>query len=149
MITGDIKNRIDGIWDTFWTGGITNSITILEQMTYLFFMKMLDDAQVKKEAAANMLGGTVKDPVFKEGFWHNPETDKDVPYTNLRWRTFVDFEAERMFSTISKDAFAFIKNLNEGKESAYSRFMENATFLIPNPRTLTKIVIRPCCASEP
>lgn len=140
MITGDIKNRIDGIWDTFWTGGITNSITILEQMTYLFFMKMLDDAQVKKEAAANMLGGTVKDPVFKEGFWHNPETDKDVPYTNLRWRTFVDFEAERMFSTISKDAFAFIKNLNEGKESAYSRFMENATFLIPNPRTLTKIV---------
>ena len=140
MITGDIKNRIDGIWDTFWTGGITNSITILEQMTYLFFMKMLDDAQVKKEAAANMLGGTVKDPVFKEGFWHNPETDKDVPYANLRWSTFVDFEAERMFSTISKDAFAFIKNLNEGKESAYSRFMENATFLIPNPRTLTKIV---------
>lgn len=140
MITGDIKNRIDGIWDTFWTGGITNSITILEQMTYLFFMKMLDDAQVKKEAAANMLGGTVKDPVFKEGFWHNPETDKDVPYANLRWRTFVDFEAERMFSTISKDAFVFIKNLNEGKESAYSRFMENATFLIPNPRTLTKIV---------
>ena len=140
MITGEIKNRIDGIWDTFWTGGITNSITILEQMTYLFFMKMLDDTQVKKEAAANMLGGMVKDPIFKEGFWHNPETDKDVPYANLRWRTFVDFEAERMFGTISKDAFVFIKNLNEGKESAYSRFMENATFLIPNPRTLTKIV---------
>ena len=140
MITGEIKNRIDGIWDTFWTGGITNSITILEQMTYLFFMKMLDDAQVKKEAAANMLGGTIKDPVFKDGFWHNPDTDKDVPYSNLRWRTFVNFEAEKMFQTISKDAFVFIKNLNEGKESAYSRFMENATFLIPNPRTLTKIV---------
>ncbi len=140
MITGEIKNRIDGIWDTFWTGGITNSITILEQMTYLFFMKMLDDAQVKKEAAANMLGGTIKDPVFKDGFWHNPDTDKDVPYSNLRWRTFVNFEAEKMFQTISKDAFVFIKNLNEGKESAYSRFMENATFLIPNPRTLVKIV---------
>lgn len=140
MITGDIKNRIDSIWDTFWTGGITNSITILEQMTYLFFMKMLDDAQVKKEAAANMLGGSVKDPVFKDGNWHNPDTDKDVPYTNLRWRTFVNFEAEKMFHTISKDAFVFIKNLNEGKESAYSRFMENATFLIPNPRTLVRIV---------
>ena len=140
MITGEIKNRIDGIWDTFWTGGITNSITILEQMTYLFFMKMLDDAQVKKEAAANMLGGTIKDPVFKDGFWHNPDTDKDVPYSNLRWRTFVNFEAEKMFQTISKDAFVFIKNLNAGKESAYSRFMENATFLIPNPRTLIKIV---------
>jgi type I restriction enzyme M protein len=140
MITGEIKNRIDSIWDTFWTGGITNSITILEQMTYLFFMKMLDDAQVKKEAAANLLGGTITNPVFKDGAWHNPDTDRDVPYSNLRWHNFVNFEAERMFQTISKDAFIFIKNLNEGKESAYSRFMENATFLIPNPRTLVKIV---------
>ena len=140
MVTGEIKNRIDSIWDTFWTGGITNSITILEQMTYLFFMKMLDDAQIKKEAAANLLGGTITNPVFKDGAWHNPDTDRDVPYSNLRWHNFVNFEAERMFQTISNDAFIFIKNLNEGKESAYSRFMENATFLIPNPRTLVKIV---------
>lgn len=67
MITGEIKNRIDGIWNTFWTGGITNPITVLEQMTYLFFMKMIDDAQIKKEATANMLGGTITDPVFKKG----------------------------------------------------------------------------------
>ncbi len=140
MITGEIKNRIDGIWNTFWTGGITNPITVLEQMTYLFFMKMIDDAQIKKEAAANMLGGTITDPVFKKGNWHNPDTERDVPYNNLRWRTFVNFEAEKMYNTISKDVFIFIKNLNEGKESAYSRFMENATFLIPNPRTLVKIV---------
>ncbi len=140
MITGDIKNRIDSIWDTFWTGGITNSITILEQMTYLFFMKMLDDSQVKREAAANLLGGTINDPVFKAGAWHNPDSDRDVPYNNLRWHNFVNFEAEKMYQTISKDAFVFIKSLNEGKESAYSRFMESATFLIPNPRTLVKIV---------
>ena len=55
MITGEIKNRIDQIWDTFWTGGITNSLTILEQMTYLFFMKMLDEAQTDREAAAGVL----------------------------------------------------------------------------------------------
>ena len=140
MITGKVKSQIDSIWDTFWTGGITNSITILEQMTYLFFMKMLDDAQIKKEAAANLLGGTISNPVFKEGMWHNPDSDRDVPYSNLRWHNFVNFEAERMFQTISKDAFIFIKTLNEGRESAYSRFMENATFLIPNPRTLVKIV---------
>lgn len=140
MITGDIKNRIDSIWDTFWTGGITNSITILEQMTYLFFMKMLDDSQMKREAAANLLGGTINDPVFKAGAWHNPDSDRDVPYNNLRWHNFVNFEAEKMYQTISKDAFIFIKSLNEGKESAYSRFMESATFLIPNPRTLVKIV---------
>ena len=140
MITGKVKSQIDSIWDTFWTGGITNSITILEQMTYLFFMKMLDDAQIKKEAAANLLGGTISNPVFKEGMWHNPDSDRDVPYSNLRWHNFVNFEAERMYQTISKDTFIFIKTLNEGKESAYSRFMENATFLIPNPRTLVKIV---------
>jgi len=76
MITGEIKNRIDSIWDTFWTGGITNSLTVLEQMTYLFFMKMLDDAQMKKEANAALLGASIADPVFKEGNWHNPETDR-------------------------------------------------------------------------
>lgn len=64
MITGQIKNQIDQIWDTFWTGGITNSITLLEQMTYLFFMKMLDDAQSNKESIANAIGETVSEPTF-------------------------------------------------------------------------------------
>lgn len=140
MITGDIKNRVDKIWDAFWTGGVTNSITVLEQMTYLFFMKMLDDAQVKKEANASMFGAAIKDPTFKEGNWHNPDTGNDIPYKNLRWRTFINFEADKMFNTIRNDVFSFIKNLNSGKESAYSRFMENATFIIPNARTLVKIV---------
>lgn len=140
MITGEIKNRIDSIWDVFWTGGITNSITILEQMTYLFFMKMLDDAQRTKEANANAFGVAVKDPTFKEGMWHNPETDKDVPYKSLRWSTFKNMESEAMYKLISKDVFVFIKNLNDGKESAYSKFMQNATFLIQSPRSLVKII---------
>lgn len=140
MITGEIKNRIDTIWDAFWTGGITNSITILEQMTYLFFMKMLDDAQKTKEANASIMGVAVKEPTFGEGMWHNPETDRDVPYNTLRWSVFKNKEAEEMYRIISRDAFVFIKNLNTGKESAYSRFMANATFLIQNPRTLVKIV---------
>ena len=140
MITGEIKNRIDSIWDVFWTGGITNSISVLEQMTYLFFMKMLDDAQRTKEANANAMGVKVKEPTFKEGLWHNPETDKDVAYNDLRWSVFKNMEAEKMFRIVSKDVFVFIKNLNEGKESAYSKFMANATFLIQSPRTLVKIV---------
>ena len=140
MITGEIKNRIDKIWDAFWTGGITNSLTVLEQMTYLFFMKMLDDAQVKKEASAAVLGIELEEPTFKSGNWHNPDTDRVVPYADLRWRTFINFEPERMFNTIRNDVFPFIKNLNEGKESAYSRFMENAVFLVQSPRTLVKIV---------
>ena len=140
MITGEIKNQIDSIWDTFWTGGITNSITILEQMTYLFFMKMLDDAQKIKEANANAFGVAVKDPVFKEGNWHNPDTDRDVPYETLRWSYFKNRSGEEMFQIVSRDAFSFIKNLNSGKESAYSKFMKNAGFLIQSPRNLMKII---------
>lgn len=141
MITGEIKYRIDQIWDTFWTGGITNSMTILEQMTYLFFMKMLDDAQDKKEANANALGITPDDLLFKEeGYWHNPETDKDVPYSTLRWKNFRHEEPSKMFSVVRNDVFVFIKNLGEGKQSAYSRFMKSAVFMIQNPRTLVKVV---------
>ena len=88
MITGEIKNKIDSIWDAFWTGGITNPMNVLEQMTYLFFMKMLDDAQKTKEANASIMGVAVKDPTFKEGMWHNPDTDKDVPFETLRWSVF-------------------------------------------------------------
>ena len=72
--------------------------------------------------------------------WHNPETDKDVPYKSLRWSTFKNMEAEAMYKLISKDVFVFIKNLNDGKESAYSKFMQNATFLIQSPRSLVKII---------
>ena len=141
MITGEIKNRIDQIWDTFWTGGITNSMTILEQMTYLFFMKMLDDAQDKKEANARALGIEPDDLIFKKsGSWHNPETDRDIPYADLRWQNFRHEEPAKMFATVRNDVFVFIKNLGEGKQSAYSRYMQSAVFMIQNPRTLVKVV---------
>ena len=140
MITGEIKNQIDAIWDVFHSSGITTPMSVLEQMTYLFFMKMLDDAQIKKESEANILGVKVPNPTFKEGMWHNPETDKDVPYDSLRWSVFSNMAPTAMFNTIRNDAFVFIKNLSDGKSSAYSRFMRDAVFLIQNPRTLTKIV---------
>jgi len=140
MITGEIKNKIDSIWDTFWTGGITNSLTILEQMTYLFFMKMLDDAQLKKEASASILGVALTDAVFGEGNWHNPETDKDVAYESLRWHVLKNMEATSMFNTVRMDVFPFIKNLSTGKESAYSRYMGSAVFMLQDARTLMKVV---------
>ena len=90
MITGKIKNQVDAIWMSFWTGGITNSIDVLEQMTYLFFMKMVDDAQLSQEAKAAMMGmGDVElpDAVFKKGLWHNPDTGKDVR-PDVQHRTF-------------------------------------------------------------
>ena len=135
MITGEIKNRIDQIWDTFWTGGITNSMTILEQMTYLFFMKMLDDAQDVRERNARELGIEPDDLVFKKGqLWHNPETDRDVPYEDLRWRNFRHEDPAKMFSIVRNDVFVFIKNLGEGKQSAYSRYMQSAVFTLETIR---------------
>lgn len=140
MITGEIRNKIDAIWDTFWTSGITNSMTVLEQMTYLFFIKILDDAQLKQEATALAFDSTIENPTFPEGDWVNPQTEESVPYQNLRWSTFKNFDAQLMLKTVRDDVFVFIKNLNSGKNSSYSTYMKDAIFLIPNERTLTKLI---------
>ena len=143
MITGQIKNQIDQIWDAFWgkQSGITNPITVLEQMTYLFFMKLLDDAERQREKISQELDlGELDNPTFPLGSWHNPETDEDVPGQSLRWHNFKQLEPDIMFRTIQRDVFPFIKHLNSGDDSAYSRFMGNANFLIASPRALVKIV---------
>ncbi|WP_370578793.1 N-6 DNA methylase [Snodgrassella alvi] len=141
MITGDHKSQIDSIWDTFWSAGLTSSIAVLEQMTYLFFIKMLDDSQLKREANALALGGTIQAPIFKDGeSWQNPETEQTLPYEDLRWHKFKNFNATNMFNIVRNDVFVFIKTLSTGKDSAFSRYMANAIFMIPNERTLSKIV---------
>lgn len=142
MITGQIKNQIDQIWNTFWeSAGITNPMSVLEQMTYLFFMKLLDDAERQREKISQELDlGELDNPTFPLGSWHNPETDEDVPGQSLRWHNFKQLDPDTMFRTIQRDVFPFIKHLNSGDDSAYSRFMGNANFLIASPRALVKIV---------
>lgn len=142
MITGQIKNQIDQIWNTFWeSAGITNPMTVLEQMTYLFFIKMLDDAQMQREALSNAIGmDYASDDTFAYGSWHNPDTGEDVPVDTLRWHVFKHYDPEKMYRTIQRDVFPYIKTLNRGEDSAYSRFMGNANFLIASPRALVKIV---------
>ncbi len=142
MITGQIKNQIDQIWNTFWeSAGITNPMTVLEQMTYLFFIKMLDDAQIQREALDAQLDMPhASDDTFAYGTWHNPETGEDVPMENLRWHVFKHLEPEEMYRTIQRDVFPYIKTLNRGEDSAYSRFVGDANFLIATPRALVKIV---------
>lgn len=146
MITGDIKNKIDQIWDTFFVAGITNPITVLEQMTYIFFMKMLDDKQLQEEENARDWDCEVENPTFLNGqLWVNPEAVSDeeragVPYENLRWHVFKNFGADNMFKVVRQSVFEFIKHIGTGEESAYSRYMKSAIFLIPNARTLAKVV---------
>lgn len=140
MITGEIKLQIDRIWDVFWTSGMTNPMNILEQMTYLFFMKMLDDKQRQEEANAALWGNQLQDPVFAQGNWHNPETERDVPYKELRWSEFKNTGSENMFRMVKDNVFVFIKSIGSQGGNAYSRFMKDANFLIPNARTLQRLV---------
>ena len=141
MITGEIKNKIDQIWDTFFVAGVTNPITVLEQMTYIFFMKMLDDKQLQEEDNARDWGQQIKNPTFIEGqTWTNPETGLEVPYEQMRWSVFRHTGPENMFNMVRQNVFEFIKHIGTGEESAYSRYMKTAIFLIPNARTLTKVV---------
>lgn len=141
MITGELKNKVDTIWDTIWTGGITSPITVLEQITYLLFMKLLDDNQLKAEANASILGVPLKNKVFQDGICvisENPHVETD--YKNLRWNVFHNFEPGEMLTNIQNHVFPFIKTIGEGKDTAFSRYMKDTVFLIPTAKVLAKVV---------
>ena len=127
MITGELRSKVDKIWDTFWTGGITNPLEVIEQFTYLLFIKGLDDKEIVKENDALLLGIDF-DRTFPE--------DKQ----NLRWSKFKNFEAETMYDVVANEVFPFIKSLHTNKDSAYAKYMGDAIFKIPTPLMLTKIV---------
>jgi len=141
MITGELKNKVDLIWDTIWTGGVTNPITVLEQITYLMFMKLLDDNQLKREASASALGVTLKNKVFKDGICvisENPHIETE--FSNLRWNVFHNFEPTAMFENVQNYVFPFIKQIGDGKDTAFSKYMKDTVFLIPTPKVLAKVV---------
>ena len=136
-----MKSKVDSIWDTIWTGGITSPVTVLEQITYLMFMKLLDDNQLKAEANANILGVPLKNKVFKEGICvisENPHVETD--YKNLRWNVFHNFEPGEMLTNMQQYVFPFIKTIGEGKDTAFSRYMKDTVFLIPTAKVLAKVV---------
>lgn len=127
MITGELRSKVDKIWETFWTGGITNPLEVIEQFTYLLFIKGLDDKEIVKENDALLLGIDF-DRTFPE--------DKQ----NLRWSKFKNFEAETMYDVVANEVFPFIKSLHTNKDSAYAKYMGDAIFKIPTPLMLSKIV---------
>lgn len=127
MITGELRSKIDKIWETFWTGGITNPLEVIEQFTYLLFIKGLDDKEIIKENDALLLGIDF-DRTFPE--------DKQ----NLRWSKFKNFEAETMYDVVANEVFPFIKSLHTNKDSAYAKYMGDAIFKIPTPLMLSKII---------
>ena len=145
MITGDIKNKVDRLWDTFWEkSNIRTPVEVVSHLSYLFFMKMLDDAQTKEEATAGLFGGKLKDPTCPDGLWTHPDSTDErpikVPYNALRWKVFKEMSAENMFDMVRNNVFPFIKEMGHGKETAYTRFMKDAIFLINKPRVLESLV---------
>ena len=142
MITGELKSKIDRIWDTLWTGGITSPSSALEQITYLMFMKLLDDNEIKKEGNAAALGLVYKSKIFKDGeFCPDDSGSLSIPYSELRWNVFHNYEPGIMFDVVRNYVFAFIKTVNgAGKDTAFSKFMSDAVFMIPTAKVLAVCV---------
>ena len=136
MVTGELKSKIDGLWEIFWTGGLTNPLDVIEQMTYLMFIRDLDDADNLHAKEAAMLGLPYKS-IFSEEVQIG---DRTIDGSQLKWSVFHDFPAAKMYSTMQEWVFPFIKELHGDKESAYSKYMGDAIFKVPTPLMLDKIV---------
>ena len=127
MITGEIKNKVDKIWEVFWTGGITNPLSVIEQITYLLFIRGLDDLETRREKESVVLGLDFE-RVFPE----------EKQY--MRWSRLRNFDADKMYKIVAEEVFPFIKTLHGDKDSAYAQYMADAIFMIPTPQLLEKIV---------
>ncbi|MEN8134459.1 MAG: class I SAM-dependent DNA methyltransferase [Thermodesulfobacteriota bacterium] len=133
MITGELKSQVDKIWESFWTGGISNPLTVIEQFTYLLFIRRLDEIQLLAEKKANLIDSAIKDPVFT------------AEQKDLRWNVFKNKDPETMFNLFTKPqrdiptVFDHMKELN-GRAGAFSQYMKGATFMIPTPRLLDMVV---------
>ncbi len=125
VITGELKSKIDRVWDAFWSGGISNPLEVIEQITYLLFIRRLDDIQTLVEKKARITKTEVDSPVFLP----------DQAY--LRWSQFKNASPEVMHKTID-EVFPFLRGLGDG--STYSEHMKDARFTIPTPALLSKVV---------
>ena len=147
MITGEIKNKLDRLWDAMWSNQMTNPWIDIQQVTYLIFIKMLDDNQIKVERKINdMIAHGVPvstlsyNPLYKDGNYIDDENKINVPYKDLRWSVFKEFEPKKMFDNLKNNVFPFIKTIHGEKETAFANFMKNAEFAVSNPYILDKMV---------
>ena len=136
MITGELKNRIDGLWDIFAAGGIVNPLDVIEQITYLMFIHDLDDTDNLREKESIMLGLPHKS-IFADEVEIG---ERMVDGKQLKWSVFRDFPAPKMYSVMQELVFPFIKNLHGDKNSSYSKYMDDAIFKLPTPLLLSKVV---------
>ncbi len=140
MITGDIKNQIDRIWDAFWSGGISNPLEVIEQITYLLFIRRLDELHTLEENKAHRLKQPIARRVFPEG-----RDARGRPYDDYRWSRFKHFAPADLHALIGEHVFPFLrtdlaKQLGGGEDATYAQHMKDARFTIPTPALLARVV---------
>ena len=136
MITGELKNKIDSLWDIFAACGLVNPLDVIEQITYLMFIHDLDDTDNLRAKEAAMLGLPYQS-IFADEVQVG---DRTIDGQQLKWSVFHDFPAGKMYSVMQEWVFPFIKNLHGDKNSAYSKYMDDAIFKLPTPLLLSKVV---------
>lgn len=127
MITGELKSKVDRVWDAFWSGGIANPLEVIEQITYLLFMRRLDELQTLAENKANRTGQPLERKIFA-----GPDDPR-------RWKNFKQIDPGSMFATVSEQVFPWLRTLG-GEDSTYSTHMKDARFTIPTPALLSRVV---------
>ena len=134
MLTGEIRNQVDQIWNAFWSGGVSNPLSVIEQITYLLFIKRLDDLHTLEEHKVANLGIAMERRIFPEG-----ADEKDRPYEDLRWSRFKNFEAREMMDVVADHVFPFLRTLGE-EGSSYGEHMKDARLGFSNAALLAKAV---------
>src|SRR5882724_12886076 len=137
MLTNEIRNQIDQIWNAFWSGGISNPLEVIEQITYLLFIKRLDELQTLEELKATRLKKPIERRFFPEGDDDHPRSPR--PYADYRWSHFKHFAPADMYELVGEHVFPFLRTLG-GDESTYAHHMKDARFTIPTPGLLAKVV---------
>ena len=136
MVTGELRSKIDAVWNAFWAGGIANPIEVIEQITYLLFLRGLDDAQILEENKANRLGKKVDRRIFPAG---KDKIGKGLAYEEMRWSKLKNKDPKTMFEIVSEHVFPFLRTMAE-EGTAHATHMKGARFTIPTPALLAKVV---------
>jgi len=134
MLTGEIRSQVNAIWDSFWSGGISNPLEVMEQITYLLFIRRLDDSHTLEESKALLLQRPMENRIFPAG-----KDPKGRPYDDLRWSRFKNFAPSEMYTVVGEHAFPFLRTMG-GDGSTYAHHMKDARFTIPTASLLAKVV---------
>ncbi len=139
MLTGELRGKIDAVWNAFWAGGIANPIEVIEQITYLLFMRGLDDAQLLADRKATATGKPLERSIYpagKDGIGRNG----GIAYADMRWSKLRGIGAPaQMFAIVAEHVFPFLRAMGE-EGSSHATHMKGARFTIPTPALLAKVV---------